>query len=605
MAASSAQAQAANNGALGAAVARHFELTFTSSDGGVTADASLQPIPESFRCPITHEVMVHPVLTVDGHCYERDAILAWFQRGNNTSPLTNLVLPSTHLVSCDALKAAVQEYLRHRPEIQVRELDRRAFEAAAQQLQAELHEKQVVHDRLLQELCAVKSLLGSAAEMQREQLVEVMAQANQRLSDVIRDQSAAFMRASAHAAQESAVMRTAARVAQTRSVPAEVACEEAASSSSSSHGPARHDRAARGDRRSREAPDANPTSSAERRPPPGPDACSAEHRPLAVAAPQAPRMLVAAPFQHGVAVPPPDGRAAAPPLREVATTAPGEPDRMPVARRAAASDMPSPPDQDSQPAARGMPMAQPSPPDQDSRVAAMMIPQHPRGQVPVEVVPRTIEESRIRSLQRSTPADGQHHVAAMTWVEARDPQSAMRASLQQVEQRAGLLTDQRTWQSGAGAIPPHAAPNSGPPTYQQGPAPYAPSISLPPAHLRFRLEPAIEGLANYMVSAAEVQRMVNNSSRLSNHHPSGAAAAAPAASITPGAEPSRSLSFSALPGGDNAPSNAGLQVRRTASLGPAALNFMAERTGSLGPAAMNPVADRVAAMRAAMSESIS
>ena len=51
-----------------------------------------------FNCPITRERLCDPVVTADGHTYERVAIAAWFKDGNCTSPLTNLPLPHVRLV---------------------------------------------------------------------------------------------------------------------------------------------------------------------------------------------------------------------------------------------------------------------------------------------------------------------------------------------------------------------------------------------------------------------------------------------------------------------------------------------------------------------------
>ena len=44
--------------------------------------------PREFTCPLTKQVMRHPVKFVDGHTYEKSAILAWCEK-NSTSPLTN------------------------------------------------------------------------------------------------------------------------------------------------------------------------------------------------------------------------------------------------------------------------------------------------------------------------------------------------------------------------------------------------------------------------------------------------------------------------------------------------------------------------------------
>eukprot|EP00929_Paragymnodinium_shiwhaense_P107642 TRINITY_DN7390_c0_g1_i1.p1 TRINITY_DN7390_c0_g1~~TRINITY_DN7390_c0_g1_i1.p1 ORF type:complete len:261 (-),score=33.89 TRINITY_DN7390_c0_g1_i1:260-1042(-) len=54
-------------------------------------------VPDEFRCPITREIMAEPVIAEDGYTYERSAVVAWF-RSRRTSPVTNVQLPSTHLV---------------------------------------------------------------------------------------------------------------------------------------------------------------------------------------------------------------------------------------------------------------------------------------------------------------------------------------------------------------------------------------------------------------------------------------------------------------------------------------------------------------------------
>merc|ERR1712187_786193 len=47
-------------------------------------------------CPITHELMVDPVMLDDGHSYERTAIEEWL-KDNDTSPNTGERLPSKKL----------------------------------------------------------------------------------------------------------------------------------------------------------------------------------------------------------------------------------------------------------------------------------------------------------------------------------------------------------------------------------------------------------------------------------------------------------------------------------------------------------------------------
>lgn len=43
---------------------------------------------EELLCPITGERFINPVICSDGHTYECDAILRWFEKGRNISPMT-------------------------------------------------------------------------------------------------------------------------------------------------------------------------------------------------------------------------------------------------------------------------------------------------------------------------------------------------------------------------------------------------------------------------------------------------------------------------------------------------------------------------------------
>ena len=66
------------------------------------------PDPDSLRCPITYCIMNDPVMTADGHTYEREAILRWLG-GNNTSPRTGLPLESRTLRPNIALRNVIEE----------------------------------------------------------------------------------------------------------------------------------------------------------------------------------------------------------------------------------------------------------------------------------------------------------------------------------------------------------------------------------------------------------------------------------------------------------------------------------------------------------------
>ena len=68
-------------------------------------------VPDEFCCSITHQVMVDPVCTKDGHSYERKSITKWFsERQPPTSPKTGLVLTSTELIPNHNLRQAIQNW---------------------------------------------------------------------------------------------------------------------------------------------------------------------------------------------------------------------------------------------------------------------------------------------------------------------------------------------------------------------------------------------------------------------------------------------------------------------------------------------------------------
>ena len=68
------------------------------SVGGVEGGV---PVPDSFTCPITHELMKDPVFAADGQTYDRHAIERWLGSdawGRWMSPMTNLQMGSGTLV---------------------------------------------------------------------------------------------------------------------------------------------------------------------------------------------------------------------------------------------------------------------------------------------------------------------------------------------------------------------------------------------------------------------------------------------------------------------------------------------------------------------------
>jgi hypothetical protein len=79
-------------------------------------DIDPENAPRDFICPISQCVMIDPVRTSDGHCYDRASIAEWFMTFDDhrmpTSPLTNLSLPSVELTPDDELREKILDFLR-------------------------------------------------------------------------------------------------------------------------------------------------------------------------------------------------------------------------------------------------------------------------------------------------------------------------------------------------------------------------------------------------------------------------------------------------------------------------------------------------------------
>lgn len=117
----------------------------------LSAESVLPPVPQSFKCPITHEVMRDPMMTQDGHVYESDAIQEWFRRGHRTSPVTGAELVNLSLLPEVPLRRAIEEYMALRPEIARRELTLRSDLLNLRNVVEKLEQEAKVKDRMLRE----------------------------------------------------------------------------------------------------------------------------------------------------------------------------------------------------------------------------------------------------------------------------------------------------------------------------------------------------------------------------------------------------------------------------------------------------------------------
>jgi hypothetical protein len=70
-----------------------------------------QNIDYNFICSITHEIMIDPVITSDGHTYERSAIEKWLNY-NNHSPMTREIITKDSIVPNIALRDIISKHLK-------------------------------------------------------------------------------------------------------------------------------------------------------------------------------------------------------------------------------------------------------------------------------------------------------------------------------------------------------------------------------------------------------------------------------------------------------------------------------------------------------------
>ena len=88
----------------------------TLSTGGNTqhGPSDIRGPPHELLCPITHEVMVDPVMTADGHTYERSAIERVFEHTGQgqdpRSPVTGLLLSSRLLIPNVAVRSMCMDF---------------------------------------------------------------------------------------------------------------------------------------------------------------------------------------------------------------------------------------------------------------------------------------------------------------------------------------------------------------------------------------------------------------------------------------------------------------------------------------------------------------
>jgi hypothetical protein len=66
-----------------------------------------------FLCPISHDIMIDPVMAADGFTYERNNIELWLQ-SHNTSPTTSLVLGHNNLTANQTLRSSIKDFIQRK-----------------------------------------------------------------------------------------------------------------------------------------------------------------------------------------------------------------------------------------------------------------------------------------------------------------------------------------------------------------------------------------------------------------------------------------------------------------------------------------------------------
>ena len=69
----------------------------------------IDDIPLEFVCPITADIMLFPVVAMDGHTYEKRAIEDWYKQ-NRTSPVTREAI-NPSLIPNHSMRSQIASWL--------------------------------------------------------------------------------------------------------------------------------------------------------------------------------------------------------------------------------------------------------------------------------------------------------------------------------------------------------------------------------------------------------------------------------------------------------------------------------------------------------------
>ena len=100
-------------------------MSSPSSNNNLQSSLLDEDVPHDFLCPITHELMVDPLMTRTGLSFDREAIMKWLAEHDHTCPLTRQPLRASDLVPNRYLERKIamwcEENQRQKPQVRSEE----------------------------------------------------------------------------------------------------------------------------------------------------------------------------------------------------------------------------------------------------------------------------------------------------------------------------------------------------------------------------------------------------------------------------------------------------------------------------------------------------
>ena len=98
---------------LGLNLGKNFGSLYTMKNLTVNHSKNTVVVPPELICPITMEIMIHPVMTRYGHCFDRLAIMTWICSSDDAQcecPLTRKPLRMSDIINNHSLRERIQAW---------------------------------------------------------------------------------------------------------------------------------------------------------------------------------------------------------------------------------------------------------------------------------------------------------------------------------------------------------------------------------------------------------------------------------------------------------------------------------------------------------------